>query len=200
MVEEDERPVSSKRHFMYISSCLNRRVFKLNSDSGERKSHKHWMTRTWPNSPHWILETVSQHAWTQNSLNVFYSKRLSDFKFSFKFCNICSHIMVSWGWKNKSKQNLIVSNALYRNSLRNPFPSIFSLLVFDSNLSWAQNFPIWDDMCWPPSFRFYCLWIGGFQSSTVQSIDIWKRRNCPPWGLPIYQMKLFILLDADVLF
>lgn len=179
MVEEDERPVSSKRHFMCIGSRLSRRVFKLNSDSGERKSHMHGMTRTWPSSPHGILETVSQHACTQNSLNVFYSKRLSDFKFSFKFCNIYSHIMVSWGWK---KINLIVSYVLYRNSLRNPFPSIFSLLVFDSNLSWAQNFPLWDDMRWHPSFRFYCLWIGGFQSSTVQSIDIWKRQNCPPLG------------------
>lgn len=138
---------------------------------------------------------------TQNSLNVFYSKWLSDFEFLFKFCNICRHIMVSWGWKTKQikTQSLIVSYALYMNSLRNPFPSIFSMLVFNSNLSWEQNFPIWDDMCWHPSFRFYCLWIGGFQSSTAQSIDIWKRQNCPPWGLPIYQLKLFILLDAEVL-
>lgn len=48
--------------------------------------------------------------------------------------------------KQIERQNLVVSYALYRNSLRNPFPSIFSLLVFDSNLSWAQNFPLWDDM------------------------------------------------------
>lgn len=52
-----------------------------------------------------------------------------------------------------------------------------------------------------PKFqRLLPFGLGGFQTRTVQSINIWKRWNCPPWDLPIQQLKLFILLDADILF
>lgn len=37
MVEEDERPVSSKHHFMYTEILSEQKSFKLDSDSGERK-------------------------------------------------------------------------------------------------------------------------------------------------------------------